>query len=140
MTLWQILSIVGIGFILLEIFVPSMFFLNFALASFITACISYWIKNPYVLTMAFVILSFISFWFLRPILVRNLSRNQETGIESKYIGQIAKAETDINEASGVISIYGERWEARCENNTTISQGSDVRILKNDSIIMYVSEK
>jgi membrane-bound ClpP family serine protease len=65
-------------------------------------------------------------------------KSKETGINSKYIDQVAKAETEITERSGVISMYGERWEARAENGHVIPQGSDVKILRNESIIMYVT--
>lgn len=139
MTVWQLLAICGIGFIILEMFTPSMFFLNFALASFITAGFSLCVKNPYTLAIIFFVLSFVSFIFLRPIIMKRFSKASETGINSKYIDQIAKAETDINEGSGVISIYGERWEARSEDGTLIPQGSEVKILRNESIIMYVTK-
>ena len=140
MVLWQMLAICGILFLLLEIFTPSMFFLNFALASFITAVISIFIKNPYTLSIIFVVLSFISFIFLRPIIMKKYSKSKETGINSKYIGQYAKAETDITNTAGVITIYGERWEARSENGAVISQGSEVKIIRNESIIMYVAKE
>ena len=71
--------------------------------------------------------------------MKKFSKSQETGINSKYIDKIAKAETEINTSSGVISIYGERWEARSENGTVIQQGSEVKIIRNESIIMYVEE-
>ncbi len=139
MTLWQLLAICGIGFLIFEIFTPSMFFLNFALASFITAVFSLYFKNPYTLAIIFVVLSFVSFVFLRPVIMSRFNKSKETGINSKYIGQIAKTEAEITGNSGVISIYGERWEARSENGSTIPQGSEVKILRNESIIMYVSE-
>ena len=139
MNFWQLLAVCGIGFIILEMFTPSMFFLNFALASFITAGVSFWIKNPYTLVVIFFVLSFVSFIFLRPIIMKRFSKSQETGINSKYIDQIAKTETEIKENSGVISIYGERWEARTENGAIIPQGSEVKIIRNESIIMYVKE-
>ena len=71
--------------------------------------------------------------------MKRFNKTKETGINSKYIDKIAKAETDITTSSGVITIYGERWEARSENNQVIPQGSDVKILRNESIIMYVTE-
>lgn len=138
MNLWQMLAICGIGFLILEMFTPSMFFLNFALASFITSIISVWVKNPYTLAIVFFVLSFVSFIFLRPIIIKRFNKSKETGINSKYIDQIAKAESEINGHSGVISIYGERWEARSENGSVIPQGSEVKIIRNESIIMYVS--
>ena len=139
MILWQLLAICGIAFLILEMFTPSMFFLNFSLASFICAVLSLYTKNPYVLVIAFFIFSFVSFIFLRPIIMKKLSKSQETGINSKYIDKIAKAENEITGSSGVISIYGERWEARSENGAIIPQGSEVKIIRNESIIMYVSE-
>lgn len=139
MVLWQLLAICGIAFLILEMFTPSMFFLNFALAAFITAILSLYTTNLSVLVIAFFVFSFVSFLFLRPIIMKKFSKSQETGINSKYIDKIAKAETEINTSSGVISIYGERWEARSENGTVIQQGSEVKIIRNESIIMYVEE-
>jgi membrane protein implicated in regulation of membrane protease activity len=139
MVLWQLLAISGIAFLILEMFTPSMFFLNFALAAFITAVLSLYTVNSSVLVISFFVFSFVSFFFLRPVIMKKFSKSQETGINSKYIDKIAKAETEITASSGVISIYGERWEARSEDNTVISQGSEVKIIRNESIIMYVSE-
>lgn len=137
MHLWELLAVLGIGFLILEMFTPSMFFLNFALASFICAIVSVYEKNPYILVGVFFIFSFVSFLFLRPILVKKFTKTKETGLQSKYIDAVAKAEEEISEFSGVISIYGERWEARSENRTIIPKGSEVKIVRNESIIMYV---
>ena len=95
MDLWQLLAICGIAFLILEMFTPSMFFLNFSLSAFITAVLSIYTKNPYVLTIAFFVFSFVSFIFLRPIIMRRFNQSKETGINSKYIGQTARAEEDI---------------------------------------------
>lgn len=139
MHLWELLSIIGIMLLILEMFTPSMFFLNFSLAAFICAGLSVCVKTPYVLVFAFFVFSFVSFFFLRPILVKRFCRGKETGVTGKYIGKIAKAEEDVTAFSGVISIYGERWDARSENGNIIPKGSEVRIERNESIIMYVSE-
>ena len=137
MHLWEFISVCGIIFLLLEIFAPSIFFLNFALAAFICAPISILTKNPYIIVTIFVVLSFVSFVFLRPILIKKFNKATETGMQSKYIGKTAKVEEDVTENSGVITIYGERWDARCEDGAVIPKGSEVKIVRNDSIIMYV---
>lgn len=139
MHLWQILSICGIAFLILEMFTPSLFFLNFSLSAFICAILSCYTKNIYTLSIAFFVFSFVSFIFLRPIIMKRFNKSKETGIKGKYIDKIAKAETEITSTSGVITIYGERWDARSENSTVIPQGSEVKIVRNDSIIMYVTE-
>lgn len=137
MEIWQILAICGVAFVILEMFTPSMFFLNFALSAFLTAGFAVYFKNPYTLAIAFVVLSFVSFIFLRPIIMKRYAKSKETGLNSKYIGQIAKVENEITATNGSITIYGERWDARSENNDTIPTGSEVRIVRNESIIMYV---
>jgi membrane-bound ClpP family serine protease len=71
--------------------------------------------------------------------MKRFNQAKETGMNSKYIGQTAKVEEDITSTSGVITIYGERWEARSENDETIQTGSEVKIVRNESIIMYVTE-
>lgn len=137
MTLWELFGIIGIGFLIFEIFTPSMFFLNFALSAFICAVISLFVTTPYILVVSFFVLSFASFFFLRPILVKKFVKSKETGLNSKYIDQKAKVEEEVTANSGVITIYGERWEARSEDGSTIPQGEDVKIIRNESIIMYV---
>lgn len=139
MNLWQLLGVIGIAFLILEMFTPSMFFLNFALAAFITSGISVFLKNPYALAIIFVVLSFVSFVFLRPVLRKCFCKSKETGLNSKYIGQTAKSETEITENAGVITIYGERWEARSEDGSVVPPNSEVKIVRNESIVMYVTK-
>lgn len=139
MVLWQMLCVIGIAFIILEICTPSMFFLNFALASFITAFVSVYSKNHFLLVLIFFAFSFISFVFLRPLLIRKNSKTNKTGVEGKYIGKTAKAIAEITENSGAISIYDERWEARTILKESIPEGSEVRIVKNESLVMYVEK-
>ena len=139
MLIWQFLCVIGIAFLILEIFTPSMFFLNFALAAFITACVSLITLNKFALVLAFFLLSFLSFVFLRPILLRRNTKDTETGMEGKYIGKTARVTEDVTKENGVISIYGERWEARNENGETIPAGAEVKIIRNDSLVMYVEK-
>lgn len=141
MVIWQLLSIIGLAFLVLEMFTPAMFFLNFAIASFFTALISLFITNINILMFIFVVFSLVLLIFLRPILVKSkTSKLQQTGIESKYIGKTAKVLENITKDKGVISIYDERWEARTINNEEILSGKIVKIIKHESLIMYVEEQ
>ncbi len=139
MPLWELLCVVGVGFVILEIFTPSMFFLNFALASFITALASVYIANKFALVLIFFVLSFLSFAFLRPIIMKKNTKETKTGIEDKYIGRAAKVVEEVSEYKGVISIYDERWEARSEDKSVIPAGAEVKIIRNESLIMYVTK-
>ena len=139
MPIWEFIVICGIGFIILELFTPSMFFLNFALAAFLTAVMSLFTAKLITLVIIFFIFSFISFIFLRPLLLKRFSKETETGINDKYIGKQVKAIEDISGDNGVISIYDERWNARTEDGSVIPAGSKVEIVRMDSLIMYVKQ-
>lgn len=60
MILWEIFAIAGLVFLILEMLVPSMFFLNLAIAGFITAIIALWINNWITLTILFAFCHFIN--------------------------------------------------------------------------------
>ena len=137
MVLWEFIVICGIVFIILELFVPSMFFLNFALAAFVTAVASLYTTKMLSLVLVFFIFSFLSFAFLRPLLLKRKSKDIETGVNDKYIGKKAKVIEDVSSDNGAISIYDERWNARTEDSRVIPAGTEVEIVRNDSLIMYV---
>lgn len=139
--LWEIFTIAGLVFIILEMLVPSMFFLNLAIAAVITALVAVWISNWITLTIIFVLLSIVSIVFLRPILIKDKrSKETQTGIESKYIGKVVKVIEPITKFSGAITIYDERWEARIDNNDeTIPVGSEVKIVKNEGLVLTVEK-
>ena len=140
MVLWEIFAIAGLAFLIFEMIVPSMFFLNLALAGFVTAIVALFIKGLIILTFIFVVLSILSILMLRPILIKQKeSKEKETGMEGKYIGQIVKVIEPVTKFSGAITIYDERWEARTDSDETIPVGSEVRIVKNESLVLTVEK-
>jgi membrane protein implicated in regulation of membrane protease activity len=139
MVLWEFIVICGIIFVLLELFIPSMFFLNFAFAAFITAGVSFFTAKMSVLVSVFFVFSFLSFIFLRPLLLKRKSKETETGISDKYIGKRVKVIEEVSSDNGAISIYDERWSARSEDGSVIPAGTEVEIVRNDSLVMYVKK-
>lgn len=137
--MWQILLSVGIIFLLLEIFIPSMFFINFAVAAAICTVISLFYKSAFGIIIIFSILSLILIFLLRPIFQKKNPNEEKTGIEEKYIGKTAKAIENITKESGAISIYDERWQARNIDESEIQAGEMVEILDYESLIMKVKK-
>ena len=138
--LWETFTIAGLIFIILEMVVPSMFFLNLAVAAIITALAAIWVANWTVLIIVFTVLSIVSILFLRPLLIKNKKdKESQTGMESKYIGKIVKVIEPITKFSGAITIYDERWEARVDSDETIPVGSEVKIIKNESLVLTVEK-
>lgn len=138
MQLWTIFVVAGLVSLILEMIVPTMFFLNFAVAGLITAILAIFITNWVHLVLIFVALSLVSIVFLRPILIKHKdSKENQTGMQDKYIDKIVKVKEPVSKFSGAITIYDERWEARCESDETIPEGSEVRIVKYDSLVLTV---
>jgi len=136
---WQLLILIGVLFLIIEIFTPVLFFLNFALACFLTAILGAFITSWNVLIPVFVVLSAIFLLFLRPFLIKSKNVDKQTGFEEKYIGKIATVTDTITSRSGVISIYNERWEARSNTDEEIPIASEVKIIRNESLILYVEK-
>lgn len=138
MQLWTIFVMAGLVSLILEMVMPTMFFLNFAVAGLITAILAIFITNWVHLVLIFVALSLVSIVFLRPILIKHKdSKENQTGMQDKYIDKIVKVKEPVSKFSGAITIYDERWEARCDNDETIPEGTEVRIVKYDSLILTV---
>ena len=140
MLFWEIFAIAGVVFLILEILVPAVFFLNLAIAGFLTAIFSLVISDIVTLILAFVVLSLLSIFLIRPLILKHKStQDTQTGIEGKYIGKVARVIEPVSRYKGAITIYDERWEARYEGDDEIPAGAEIRIVRNDSLIMYVEK-
>ena len=138
--LWMIYLILALVAITFEIFVPAMFCINFAFAGIITAIISLWWGNFSQLLIVFAIISTLSILFIKPMLVKALKIKTNADFEAQYIGKIVKSIEPINASSGAVTLYDERWEARLnEGNEEIPADCDVKIIRNDSLILYVEK-
>ncbi len=138
--LWMVFIIIAIIATLIEIFAPSMFSINFAIAGIITAVISVFWGKFYSLMIIFLFLSLLSIIFIKPILQKWLKKDTQADFNSEYIGKTVKCIEPINMTHGAITIYDERWEARIkEGCEEIPSGSDVKIIGNDSLILYVEK-
>lgn len=141
MLYWEFFAIAGIVFLILEIVVPTVFFLNLAVAGFLTAILSLIIPDMVTLVLAFVVFSLLSILLIRPLILKrkNSSDDYKTGIEGKYIGKIARVIEPVNKFKGAITIYDERWEARYDGDEELPAGTEIRIVRNDSLVMFVEK-
>ena len=141
MSTWIVFLIVAIIFFMIEIYTPTMFFLNFAFAAAICAVLGIFTDNYNILVPIFVILSILFLLFLRPLF--NITRKKEANspLESQYINKQATAITDVDFYSGRIKIYDEDWEARTlsEDEPEIKKGDKVKIIRHDDLTMFVEK-
>lgn len=137
---WQFLVIAGVVFLIIEMLTPVLFFLNLALACFITAVLAFFVFDWNVLIPAFVVFSAIFLLFLRPLLIKTRTNGQKTGMDEKYVGKIAKVTETVTKTSGLVSIYDERWTARTETDEEIPVGAEVKIIRYEDLILYVKKE
>ena len=132
--LWWI--IIGVVFIIFEFFTPTLFFLNFGFACFITSIFVYLGFSQVAQAVIFFVSSGLLLLLVRPVLQKLYKKS--SNIEDKYVGQTVKVIKRIDDFSGRITIYGEDWEARSNNSGEVfDEGIEVKIVKRDSLILYV---
>ncbi len=140
MELWMLFVIIAVIASVLEIIVPTLFCINFAFAGIITAVISIFWGNLSELILVFLAISLLSILFIKPLLTNLLKKEQGADFNSEYIGKIVKTIEPVSATKGAVTIYDERWEARtvdaCEE---IPEGCDVKIVKNDSLVLFVEK-
>lgn len=140
MEYWAIYIILSVIAIIVEIIAPSLFCINFAFAGIITAIISIFWGSTVSLIWIFMGLSLLSIIFIKPMLVKTLKKETKADFNSQYIGKIVKVIEPVTMLKGAVTIYDERWEARTELDCEeIPAGSDVRITKHDSLILFVEK-
>ena len=139
MELWKTFLALGFLLLILEIVTPTTFFLSLAIGSFATGICAIFFGTYNVLVPVFVIVSVASLLLFRPFLRKNQKDKEASGVEEKYIGKTAKVVEKVTKYSGVITLYGERWEARLsESEEEIPENSEVKIVKNDNSVWRIA--
>ncbi|MBQ3641716.1 NfeD family protein [bacterium] len=138
MDIWMVFLIISIIAIIVEIFVPTMFCINFAVAGVITAIIAVFWGTFTANLIIFSILSLLFILLLRPVLLKLTNKAPGADFNTDYLGKIVKTIEPVNATSGAVTIYEERWEARLKDNgEEIPADTDVKIVGNESTILFV---
>ncbi len=139
---WQIFMVIAIVAFILEMFTPAMFFLSIAVAALVTALVSVWFESMSWLITICSILSVVLLLFVRPWMKKFMcALPKGVDFSSEYIGKVVKVTDEITNTSGAIAVYGERWDARLadEGAENIPVGAEVRIVRNESIVLFVEK-
>ena len=140
MELWGIYIIIAIVAVIVEMFVPSLFCINFAIGGVITAIVSIFWGNLTSSLILFFVTSLLSIFIVRPMLVNLIKKDAKADFKAQYIDKVVKCIEPISTTKGAVTIYDERWEARLKNEgEEIQVGCDVKITGHDSLILYVEK-
>jgi integral membrane protein len=90
--------------------------------------------------VAFAVLSVVSIFFVRPVMIRFLHKehNERLSNVDALIGRVGVVIEDIKgESNGYVKIDGDEWRAVSYDSRDILNGERVRVVKMDSLVLTV---
>ncbi len=135
-------SLLAIALLLLELALPGLIILFFAIGAFVVALICFITDIPLsIQLLIFIAASIVSLVALRrwlkAIFMGHIASKQNTGQQlSEFVGEKAVATTIITpKAGGRVELHGTSWLAEAEEE--IPEGAVVRIIGKDNITFKV---
>ena len=128
--MWQVWLIIAGVFFVAEIVTVGFLVFWFGVGALIAMIFSFFTSNVIVQTAIFIISSSILLFVTKPFVKKFVDVKSTKTNAFSIIGKKALVIKEINSHSiGQIKINGEVWSAENENDETISEGSEVEIVK-----------
>ena len=138
--LWLIWIIISILCLILELSSGDFFLLCFAIGAAVGAIVAGCGLSLTWQIIIFALVSALSLLLVRPALIRKLHKPQKVRLSNAeaMIGREGRVTEEI-EANGYgrVAIDGDDWKARSIDGSAIVNGTRVRVVKMDSIIISV---
>ena len=143
MEVYQIWLIVAIILVILEIATAGFGVICFAIGAGFSALAAGMGANLTWQIVIFAVVSLLTFIFLRPVVMRFLdkkSKDVKTNADA-LVGRkgVVSERIDATQHTGRVAIDGDDWKAVSENGEVIEKGTEVEIVKLDSIIITVKQ-
>lgn len=129
--MWQFWLLAAGVFFIVEIITVGFLVFWFGIGALITMIVSLFVSDIIIQSSVFVVSSGLLIFATKPFVKKFVKHNDNipTNVYS-VIGKIGKVTEDIDniQGTGIIKVSGEEWSAICKGNTTISKGTEVKIL------------
>lgn len=138
--LWLIWIIVSILCLILELSSGDFFILCFAIGAAVAALLAGCGLSLTWQIIIFAVVSALSLLLVRPALVKKLHKPHRERLSNAeaMIGQQGRVSETIEAGGfGRVAIDGDDWKAVSADGSVIGQGTRVRVVKMDSIILTV---
>lgn len=137
--IWLIAALV---LVILEICTAGFGVICFAIGTLFAALVSALGLNLTWQIVIFAVVSLLTFIFLRPVVMRFLdkkSKNVKTNADA-LVGRkaIVSERIDAAQHTGRVAIDGDDWKAVSLDGSVLEKGTEVEIVKLDSIILTVT--
>ena len=128
--MWQVWLIIAGLFFIGEIITVGFLVFWFGVGALLAMITSFFTSNVIIQTTVFIISSTILLLVTKPFVKKFVDVKSTKTNAFSIIGKKALVIKEINSHSvGQIKIYGEVWSAEAENDETITEGSEVEIVK-----------
>lgn len=138
--LWLMWVLAGILCLILELMNGDFFIMCFAIGCVVSAVTSAFTDSLTVQIIVFAIITLLCLFFVRPVALRYFHRGEDTRVSNAdaLIGRKAVVADAIPaDGYGYVKVDGDEWRAKSADGSAIASGSDVRIVKMESIIVTV---
>ena len=138
--LWLAWLLVSLLCLVLELTNGDFFIICFAIGGTAATILSAFCDSFTAQVILFAVVSALSIFFIRPFALKKKKKNKEQRVSNAdaIIGRIGRITERIEPNEyGRVKIDGDYWKAQANNNTAIEEGTQVRIVKLDSIIVTV---
>ena len=143
MEVYQIWLIAAIVLVILEVATAGFGVICFAIGAGFAALAAGLGASVTWQIVIFAIISLLTFIFLRPVVMRFLdkrSKDVKTNADA-LVGRkgIISERIDATQHTGRVAIDGDDWKAVSDDGSVIEKGTEVEIVKLDSIIVTVKQ-
>ncbi len=144
MQMYQIWLIAAIVLVIVEILTAGFGSICFAIGAALAALAAgIGIDSIAWQIVIFAVVSLLTFIFLRPVVIRFLdkkSKDVKTNADA-LVGRkaIVSERIDAAQHTGRVAVDGDDWKAVSEDGSVIEKGTNVEIVKLDSIILTVKQ-
>ena len=136
--MWQVWAVVSIVCLILELSSGDFFIICFSIGAVFAIIAAVIGLNIYLQLFIFAIFSLLSIFFVRPVALRWLHKNEPNRASNAdaLIGRTGKVIEAINVTEpGYVQIDGDLWKAVSDD--TIEEGETVRVIDRESTIITV---
>lgn len=128
--------------LIVEIATAGFGVIFFSVGALVSALVAFFAPSAFTWQIVvFAIVSFLSFIFVRPVVMRFLEKRSgdvKTNADALLGRKAIVSETiDAVAHTGRVAIDGDDWKAVAESGTVIEKGSEVTVVGRDSIILTV---
>lgn len=140
---WIIWAAITLIALLIEVLTLGFAVICFAFGALAACLVAFVGLNAVVQLATFSVVTIVTLITIRPVVLRYLARSQ-TSIETNVnalVGQHATVTQEIRNGEGRVSIDGDDWRAKIEDESDIVLiGQKVEIIRVESVILIVKRR